>query len=168
MKYKRLTKKQFEVGDYVLLKYNRFGPGYKPLQEHRHKLAPLATSLKIIKKLSPISYQLELPENSRIHDVVASIHLWPFHGSPNKEPQPIVVDSVEEYEVDRIEGERKVGKESQFLVKWKGYEERTWEPMSNMTNAQETIDAWRETLLLKTKGPHARVTRRTRIERNEG
>ena len=32
--------KLFEPGDLVILKYNHFGPGYKPLNEYKHKLAP--------------------------------------------------------------------------------------------------------------------------------
>jgi hypothetical protein len=34
---------------------------------------------------------------------------------------------------------------SEFLVKWKGYshDERTWEPIANLDNAQEALDEWR-------------------------
>src|SRR5439155_25498406 len=52
--------KEFNVGDLVLLKYRRFGPRYKPPDEHRHKLAPIASPL-LTEKLSPLSYRVDLP-----------------------------------------------------------------------------------------------------------
>lgn len=56
--------KEFNVGDLVLLKLNRFGPGYKPSKPHNYKLAPVSTALRITEKLSPLSYRLTLPKES--------------------------------------------------------------------------------------------------------
>ena len=67
--------KEFNVGDLVVLKFNRFGPGYKPPKPHDHKLAPIGTPLHVVEKLSPVSYRLALPDNTKIHDVVSIIHL---------------------------------------------------------------------------------------------
>ena len=67
--------KEFNVGDLVLLKYRRFGPGYKPPAEHRHKLAPIASPLRIAEKLSPLSYRVDLPRGSRMHDIISIVHL---------------------------------------------------------------------------------------------
>lgn len=57
--------KEFSVGDLVVLKFNRFGPGYKPPKPHDHKLAPIGTPLRIAIKVSPLSYCLALPEGTR-------------------------------------------------------------------------------------------------------
>ena len=43
-----LTPKVFQVGDLVCLKYNHFGPGYKPPSNHNHKLAPISMSVHIL------------------------------------------------------------------------------------------------------------------------
>jgi hypothetical protein len=46
----KLTPKVFQVGDLVCLKYNLFGPGYKPPSGHNHKLAPVSTPLRILEQ----------------------------------------------------------------------------------------------------------------------
>ncbi len=54
----------------------------------------------------------------------------------------------EEYVVQAILGEKRVktGKsrfEKKFLVKWKGWEEPTWEPEKYLANCQDKINAYR-------------------------
>jgi len=139
-------RKTFDVGDLVLLKYNRFGPGYKPPKQHNHKLAPVATPLRVIERLSPVSYRLELPAGSRIHDVVSIHHLRRYRGTGEDiRPLPIVVDDEEQWEVEKIEGERVKQGVTEFLIRWKGYgnDDRTWEPMEHLRNAQDSILEWR-------------------------
>jgi hypothetical protein len=138
--------KEFEVGDLVVLKFNRFGPGYKAPKPHDHKLAPVGTPLRIVEKISPLSYRVALPSHSRIHDVISIVHLRKYRGSGDHvRPLPVTVGNDEEYEVERIDGERinsQGGKE--FLVKWLGYadNERTWESISNLDHAAEIIAQW--------------------------
>jgi hypothetical protein len=116
------------VGDLVVLKFNRFGPGYKPQKPHNHKLAPIGTPLRVLEKLSPLSYRLAIPPQSRIHDVVSIVHLRKYRGSGKDDlgkdirPLPVKVDEEEEFEVERIDGERINSQGTQeFLVKWHGY-----------------------------------------------
>jgi len=54
------------------------------------------------------------------------------------------------YEVEKILEARTKGKRTQFLVKWKGYEETTWEPMSNLRSAALKKEA--KALLEQEKG----------------
>lgn len=127
--------KQFEVGDLVVLKLNRFGPGYRPTKQHSHKLAPLGTPLRVTEKISPLAYRLDLPKNTKMHDVVSIIHLRKYRGANDDiRPPPIQVEGEDEveYEVERIEGQRNNAQGTvEYLVKWKGYgdHERTWEPL---------------------------------------
>ena len=59
---------------------------------------------------------------SRIHDVVSVVHLRKFKGAGDDiRPLPAVVDNVEEWEVEKIEGERLSQGAVESLVKWKGY-----------------------------------------------
>jgi len=143
---KHRSGKTFEVGDLVLLKYKRFGPGYKPPKEHQSKIGPSGTPLRIIERISPNSYRLELPAGSQIHDVVSVVHLRRYNGKADDiRPLPVIAgDDVEpEWEVEEIEGERRYKGGVQYLVRWKGYSERTWEPEDFLKNAPEIIADWR-------------------------
>jgi len=142
----KYSAKEFEVGDLVVLKLNRFGPGYKPAAPHTHKLAPIGTPVRILEKLSPLSYRIELPPNSRMHDVVSIVHLRTYRGNADDiRPLPIEVEGKEEYEVEQVDGERNTaegGKE--YLIKWRRYgkHERTWEPLQHLEHAGEAIATW--------------------------
>jgi hypothetical protein len=93
----KLTLKVFQVGDLVCLKYNQFSPGYKSPSNHKHKLAPISIPVHILERLSPVSYRLDLPEGSCIHDIVSILHLREFKGSGEDiRPLPIIVDDTEE------------------------------------------------------------------------
>jgi hypothetical protein len=59
----RQSRKEFQEGDLVVLKFNWFGPGYKPQKPHDHKLAPIGTPLRVLEKLSPLSYRLAITPN---------------------------------------------------------------------------------------------------------
>jgi hypothetical protein len=142
----RRTPKEFEVGDLVLLKFNRFGPGYKAPKPHNHKLAPLGTPLRIVAKISLVAYRLALPADSRIHDIVSIAHLKQYASNSPIRPLPVIVDDHEEFEVERIDGERINSRGvTEYLVKWQGYNEneRTWEPIHHLEHADEIIRRWR-------------------------
>ena len=57
-------------------------------------------------------------------------------------PPPDIIDNVEEYEVEEIVDSKMYRGKLKYLVHWKGYpiEERTWEPVENLSNSQEYID----------------------------
>ena len=50
------------------------------------------------------------------------------------------------FEVEKIIETRKRGKQAQYLVKWKGYDEacNTWEPASHLTNCKELLNQFLE------------------------
>ena len=93
------------------------------------KLAPKRYGpFKIGKTLSPITYQLELPPQWKIHNVFHADLLTPYHETelhgPNfTRPPPDLIDGEEEYEVEEIVQSRKYGRQCkvQYLIKWKGY-----------------------------------------------
>ena len=95
------------------------------------KLAPKRyRPFKIRKVLSPITYQLELPPQWKIHDVFHVDLLTPYHETelhgPNyMRPPPDLIDGEEEYKVEEVLQSQKVGRgrKVQYLVKWKGYPE---------------------------------------------
>ena len=95
------------------------------------KLAPKRYGpFKIGKVLSPITYQLELPLQWKIHDIFHADLLTPYHETelhgPNfTRPPPDLIDGEEEYEVEEILQSWRFGRgcKVQYLVRWKGYPE---------------------------------------------
>ena len=55
----------------------------------------------------------------------------------DNEPEPIEVDREGMYLVEEILKEKGKGRRKQYLVKWEGYSDPTWEPALNLkhTNA---------------------------------
>ena len=95
---------------------------------------------KIIRVLSKITYELELPPNMKIHPVFHVSHLklvnesTSFPSRPiidNRPPAELLDETKEEvFEVEKIVNKRVTRNKIMYLVKWKGYPEweNTWEP----------------------------------------
>ena len=66
-------------------------------------------------------------------------------------PAPSIIDHEIEYEVEEILDRRNAGTKAkpkiQYLIKWVGYKEPTWEPEENVTHAAEALNDY-----LKSKG----------------
>lgn len=52
--------------------------------------------------------------------------------------------SAGDHEIDRIVGEKNKKGFREFLVKWQGTDETTWEPGANLSKCQAAIAKWRE------------------------
>lgn len=106
------------------------------------KLGPF----KIARKVSSVNYELQLPKTTRrVHPIFHVSLLEPAKGSV-----PVETDSVLEpenepdvYDVEKVLDMRLVGRERQYLIKWKGYgdAECTWEPTGNL-NCPELVAAF--------------------------
>ena len=98
-------------------------------------------------KIGAAAYKLELPATwKQVHPVFNGVllkkYVEPVFESQKKQPPPppILVDDVEEYEVEQILDSRLHRGKLQFLVKWTGYDETTWEPATEIKrHAKETI-----------------------------
>jgi hypothetical protein len=77
-------------------------------------------------------------------------------------PQEIEVKGHPEYEVEEILNIQKQGRGLRYLVHWKGYshEEDTWETKTNLTHANEAIEAFYQ------KNPQALRLRFFRLEQD--
>ena len=102
---------------------------------------------KILKQLSPVSFQLQLPAASRIHDVFHCSLLKPASDSHELGVRgtqlPNATDSGE-YEVEKILTKRGEDNHIQYLIKWKGFpmEDCSWEPASNLKNSKRILAAF--------------------------
>ena len=101
----------------------------------------------VIEKVGASAYRLKLPTTwKKIHPVFNVSILKPAQppafASQQKPPPPppILVDNEEEYEVDEIIDSRIHRGKLQFLVKWTGYDEPSWQPESDVIgNADAAI-----------------------------
>jgi hypothetical protein len=143
----------FKEGDRVWLEGRNLH-----LDQPSAKLAPKRHGPFIIKRvLSPITYQLTLPHQWKIHDVFHVDLLTPyietdFHGPNYTRPPPDLIDGEEEYEVESILKSRRYGqgRKVQYLVKWKGYtdSDNEWVNWDDM-HADEALAEF------KRRQPHA-------------
>lgn len=100
--------------------------------------------------LSPVSVRLSgIPSN--IHPVFhtdllrpASRDPLPGQESDDSQPEPVLFESHEEWQIEEIlcarQKARNKGKGREVLVKWSGYHETTWEPLENMADAAALDD----------------------------
>ena len=104
---------------------------------------------KIGKVLSPITYQLELPPQWKIHDVLHADLLTPYHETelhrPNfTKPPPDLIDGEEEYEVEEILQSWRFSRQHkvQYLIKWKGYpdSENQWVNWNDVHADEALVD----------------------------
>src|SRR5271170_1725379 len=85
----------------------------------------------------------------KIHSVFHVSLLEPYHTSTILDriqplPQPIVVESESEYEVEEILDSKYLRKRLFYLVKWKCYDpsNNSWEPASFVKNAPHPVTAF--------------------------
>ena len=115
------------------------------------KLAPKREGpFPIQKVLGPVTYQLQLPKQWKIHNVFHTCLLSPYKETeehrPNHTDPPLdLINRENEYKVEAILAHRKRGRQMQYLVKWRGYDpsNNTWEPEKNLSNADEILSQYK-------------------------
>jgi hypothetical protein len=106
------------------------------------KLGPF----KIVEKISPLTYRLDLPSIYHIHPVFHISLLEPYVDTavPNRTqdpPPPVVVEGELEYEVEAVLDARLWRNQKQYLVQWLNYPpaDNSWERATNLDNAGDAI-----------------------------
>jgi hypothetical protein len=61
-------------------------------------------------------------------------------------PLLVIVEGEEEWEVEEILDSRRIPGRLQYLVKWTGFADPTWEPEKNLTEV-EAVDTYHERYL---------------------
>jgi transposase InsO family protein len=135
---------QFKIGDRVWL---RLGDHFKTKRPSR-KLDWKNLKYTVLETVGPNAVRLDTP--GRIHPVfhISSVRLaatdpLPSQPQDDREPLPIEIDGEDEYQVETIVGERLHRRKKQYLVKWVGYPEPTWEPKDYVADT-EALDRWEE------------------------
>jgi predicted GH43/DUF377 family glycosyl hydrolase len=82
-----------------------------------------------------------LPRDLRIHPVhhvslLDSVAEDPLPGQIVTPPPPVEVDGDQEYQVERVEDSRVYRNQLQYLIRWTGYDQMTWEPARDVNRFQ--------------------------------
>jgi len=138
----RVAAPLFKIGDkvYVSAKNIRTTRNSRKLDWKR--MGPYS----VTEMLSPYAYRTAFPESVKIHPVrsITELELAPSDPLPGQTippPPAVVVDGHEEHAVDEILDSRVFRKEPQYLVKWTGYTDATWNKAEYITGLA-SVDAF--------------------------
>ena len=129
----------FEVGQKVWLIKGDTGKTKK-----RKFANQLSGPFKIIRKVSPLAYELKLPKNMRCHPVFHVSLLEPYHENsfknrtnPKKSNIQLTTDAIERIP-DRIHDHMTSLGTTYYLMSWKGFdpEEKLWIPEDQVSDKQ--------------------------------
>ena len=91
------------------------------------------------------AYCLALPGNMKIYPVF-HVNLLepaarddPIPGHVAPEPPPVEIEGSPEWEVLEILDSRRYRRQLQYLVRWTGYDEPTWQPHYDLENAGDKV-----------------------------
>jgi len=95
----------------------------------------------IKRKVSRYACYLELPRGLRIHPVhhvslLDPVAEDPLPGQKVTPPPPVEMDRDQEYQVERVEDSHMYRNQLQYLVRWTGYDQVTWEPARDIDGLQ--------------------------------
>ena len=149
---KRRDDKSIKVGSLVRLNLDHIG--LHLFKRRKSKLNPLWYGpFKVIAQPSTVSFKLELPEDTRIHDTfhVSKLKLATDVSYSELASKRIHIPTDKshegDYEVNKILDHdfNKVDKKWYYLISYKGYHElfdSTWEPREFLDGAKEIRDAY--------------------------
>ena len=125
---------EFEVGQQVLISTAHLQADGCPKFQQRFK-----GPYKILERIGPVAYRLDVPLSEGIHPVFHVSVLRPFaEDAQGDRPRPaleaIPGPTGMEFEVDAILDMREVSGNREYLVQWRGrpVEEATWEPQAHL------------------------------------
>ena len=130
---------RFKAGDKVMV-HRDFMTTSVSRNQPCAKLKPQWFGPFIVKKSFGSTVRLELPRTCHAHPVFNTAALKPYvvgdinpqplaHPPPPHPPSVTDLDGFERYTVEALISDRRYHGQQQYLVKWKGYEEPTWEPV---------------------------------------
>lgn len=89
--------------------------------------------VEVVQVISPYKYKLTVTKSMKIHPV---FHVWlsepvledPIHGQVTVPPDPVFIQGQEKLELQEILDSRLFPRRPQYLIKWFGDDQTTWEP----------------------------------------
>ena len=152
----------FETGQEVLLRRDGFLPSSRPS-------APLDCRFlgpfKIIERIGPVAYRLDLPDHMSIHNVFHVSRLERYTPNPIEgrlqdppPPEPEIINGQEHYFVERILDSRfnkRKRRKPEYYVHYRGLgiHEREWVPASDMSHDAPAVVDFHSTYPTKPVAP---------------
>ena len=101
---------------------------------------------RVVRTIGTHTYELDIPATIQNHRTfpVSLLHTTaddPLLGQVNPPPLPVIVEGKEEWEVEEILDSRRTRERLQYLVKWRGFTDPTWEPEKNLIEV-EVVDIY--------------------------
>jgi hypothetical protein len=144
----------YQTGDSVMLSTRFINPPFLKGSGSRKLKAKYVGPFKVLRRINPTSYELDLPASIKAHPVINMEYLKAYHGNPERfhsrvipPPEPIIssVHDEPEYEIQSIKDHRYTKKgDLEYLVSWVGYPpwEDSWQPSRNLDGAQDTVSSY--------------------------
>jgi transposase InsO family protein/murein DD-endopeptidase MepM/ murein hydrolase activator NlpD len=154
---KRLKGPTLEEGDKVYLLRKNIKTKRPSDKLDYKKIGPF----RITEKLSEVNFRLSLPKTRR-HAVFHISLLEPAPANARLATQIELENDEREWEVEEIRNHRIYDNETEYLIKWKGYDnsENTWEPVENLTGCKQLLEEYqaRNSATTETRTTKARPT----------
>ncbi|GJU38314.1 ty3-gypsy retrotransposon protein [Tanacetum coccineum] len=135
---KKRLDKQFQVGDFVYLRLRNYRQNSVAARDNQKLSKRFFGPYRVLERIGPVAYRLELPIASRVHPVFHVSLLKESHSqtassefpsewlndAPSYDPQP-----------ESILRRRQSGDKQEILVKWMNHEqeEATWEDLNEIS-----------------------------------
>ena len=108
-----------------------------------------ASPFKVKRVINPYAYELDLPRAYGVHPVFHVNLLDPvatdfLKGHRQEPPPPILIDGEEEWLVEEILDSQKIRGSLNYLVKWIGSDNPTWQPAADITHSPELLQEFYE------------------------
>jgi len=142
--WRRTLAPMFSPGNMVYLDSSNIHTTRPSRKLSHHRLGPYP----VLRRIRKLAYHLILPPSmSRLHPVFNVVKLTLAPPDPilgrhwNPPPPPELIDSKEEYIVEKVLDSRMFQQQLQYLIKWEDYrtEHNTWEYSENVNNAPEKV-----------------------------
>jgi Chromo (CHRromatin Organisation MOdifier) domain len=146
----RQDKRDYNIGDQVWLEATNLKTKRPTKKFDDKRIGPFM----ILEKVGESADKLKIPPSWQHYPVFNEALLTPYtpQSYPSqttpRPPPELDTEGVLVYKVEKIIRSRKIGREIHCLVKWKGYpeSENTWEPEKHLTQANDTLEAFKKFL----------------------
>lgn len=147
---------EFQTGDKVLINPHNLGLLRQERGRGKKLLMKYDGPFEILRKLSPVTYQLRMPESYGMHPILNIAHLEKYNISPSefgeretKHLNRADFEQLQEFEVEKIVSERRKRTRNgrhirQYLTRFKGYTDDwdEWLNAGQLRNAPEVLIDW--------------------------
>ena len=155
---------EFEVGDQIWLYIRTV---YRPKgRTNKREMPRRQGPYPIVRKISPLAYELDLPAGNRIHLMISIIYLTRYYTTDNPynriPPLPGLVeygiesDSIssdderdgKRWELERVVDHKNRCGKTWYLVRWKGYgpKEDLWKKVTAFKHVKRLVEEYHERL----------------------